>query len=93
MLAITFMVWEPGLLSAGIDNIPVSAILAAIAVEFASISPILPIVLIFSSILEVLFYRLALQRLCFLLDLLRKNINQSALQNLRKLAHPRIYLC
>ena len=47
ILAIVFMVWVPGLLSAVIDNIPISAVVAPIAVQFAAISPLLPIALIF----------------------------------------------
>ncbi|MHA1637807.1 MAG: SLC13 family permease [Candidatus Thorarchaeota archaeon] len=45
---ILFMTWIPGLLSAVIDNIPVSAVLAPIAADFASISPLLPFALMFS---------------------------------------------
>jgi Na+/H+ antiporter NhaD/arsenite permease-like protein len=47
VLAVVFMVWVPGLLSAVIDNIPISAVVAPIALQFASISPLLPIALIF----------------------------------------------
>jgi Na+/H+ antiporter NhaD/arsenite permease-like protein len=47
-LGIFFMTWVPALLSAVIDNIPVSAVLAPIAQQFAIVSPILPIALIFA---------------------------------------------
>jgi Na+/H+ antiporter NhaD/arsenite permease-like protein len=47
-LGIVFMTWVPGLLSAVIDNIPVSAVLAPIASQFAPISPLLPLALIFA---------------------------------------------
>jgi Na+/H+ antiporter NhaD/arsenite permease-like protein len=47
ILGIVFMVWVPGLLSAVIDNIPISAVVAPIAYQFASVSPLLPIALIF----------------------------------------------
>jgi len=42
-----FMVWIPGLLSSVIDNVPIAALLAPIALEVSSISPLLPIALIF----------------------------------------------
>ncbi|MFX1579343.1 MAG: SLC13 family permease [Promethearchaeota archaeon] len=48
ILGIVFMTWVPALLSAVIDNIPVSAVLAPIALQFAAVSPILPIALIFA---------------------------------------------
>jgi Na+/H+ antiporter NhaD/arsenite permease-like protein len=48
LLGIVFMVWVPALLSAVIDNIPVSAVLAPIAAQFTVISPILAIALIFA---------------------------------------------
>jgi Na+/H+ antiporter NhaD/arsenite permease-like protein len=47
-LGIFFMIWVPALLSAVIDNIPVSAVLAPIAMQFAAVSPILPVALIFA---------------------------------------------
>jgi Na+/H+ antiporter NhaD/arsenite permease-like protein len=47
-LGIFFMTWVPAILSAVIDNIPVSAVLAPIAGQFAIVSPILPIALIFA---------------------------------------------
>ncbi len=46
--AVVFMIWVPGLLSAVIDNIPISAVVAPIAVGLAPISPLLPIALIFA---------------------------------------------
>ncbi|MDF1537599.1 MAG: SLC13 family permease [Candidatus Thorarchaeota archaeon] len=46
IIALAFMIWIPGLLSAVIDNIPISAVVAPIAVQFAYISPLLPIALI-----------------------------------------------
>jgi Na+/H+ antiporter NhaD/arsenite permease-like protein len=46
-LGIFFMTWVPALLSAVIDNIPVSAVLAPIAAGFAAF-PILPVALIFA---------------------------------------------
>jgi Na+/H+ antiporter NhaD/arsenite permease-like protein len=48
VLATVFMVWIPGLLSAVIDNIPVSAVLAPLALQFASVSPVLPLALVFA---------------------------------------------
>ena len=48
MLGIVFMIWVPALLSAVIDNIPVSAVLAPIAFTFATVSPLLPVALIFA---------------------------------------------
>jgi Na+/H+ antiporter NhaD/arsenite permease-like protein len=47
VFAVIFMIWVPGVLSAIIDNIPVSAVLAPIAVDLAPVSPLLPIALIF----------------------------------------------
>ncbi|MFW9770010.1 MAG: SLC13 family permease [Candidatus Thorarchaeota archaeon] len=47
-LGIFFMTWVPALLSAVIDNIPVSAVLAPIAFQFAAVSPLLTIALIFA---------------------------------------------
>ena len=48
ILGIGFMTWVPALLSAVIDNIPVSAVLAPLALQFAAVSPILPVALIFA---------------------------------------------
>ncbi|MHA1963982.1 MAG: SLC13 family permease [Candidatus Thorarchaeota archaeon] len=47
-LGIIFMTWVPAILSAVIDNIPVSAVLAPIALQFAAVSPLLPVALIFA---------------------------------------------
>lgn len=47
-LAIVFMIWVPSLLSAVIDNIPVSVVLAPIAADFAMVSPLLPFALMFA---------------------------------------------
>ncbi len=46
IVALVFMIWIPGVLSAVIDNIPISAVVAPIAIQFAWISPLLPIALI-----------------------------------------------
>jgi Na+/H+ antiporter NhaD/arsenite permease-like protein len=48
VLGIVFMTWVPAVLSAVIDNIPISAVLAPIALPFATTIPILPIALIFA---------------------------------------------
>jgi Na+/H+ antiporter NhaD/arsenite permease-like protein len=48
ILGIVFMTWVPALLSAVIDNIPISLVLAPIAGQFAALSPLLPIALIFA---------------------------------------------
>ncbi|MFQ5831578.1 MAG: SLC13 family permease [Candidatus Thorarchaeota archaeon] len=48
VLGIVFMTWVPALLSAVIDNIPISAVLSPIAVQFATLSPLLPVALIFA---------------------------------------------
>jgi Na+/H+ antiporter NhaD/arsenite permease-like protein len=48
IFGIVFMTWVPALLSAVIDNIPVSAVLAPIALKFAAVSPLLPVALIFA---------------------------------------------
>jgi Na+/H+ antiporter NhaD/arsenite permease-like protein len=45
-IATAFMVWIPAFLSAFLDNLPVSAVLAPIASRFASLSPVLPLALI-----------------------------------------------
>ncbi|MCF2137367.1 MAG: anion permease [Candidatus Thorarchaeota archaeon] len=44
--AILFLIWIPAGLSAVIDNIPVSVVLAPLAVQFATVTPVLPAVLI-----------------------------------------------
>jgi Na+/H+ antiporter NhaD/arsenite permease-like protein len=46
LLATIFMIWVPGLLSAVVDNIPISAVVAPIAYQFAYLSPLLPLALI-----------------------------------------------
>ena len=46
--AIVFMVWVPATLSAFLDNLPVSAVLAPIAVTLSNVSTILPLVLVFA---------------------------------------------
>ncbi len=46
--ATVFLIWIPAMLSAFLDNLPVSAVLAPIAVEFGSLSPVLPLALIFA---------------------------------------------
>jgi len=48
VLGIIFMTWVPSLISGVIDNIPVSTVLAPIAVSLVTINPILPYVLIFA---------------------------------------------
>ncbi|MDF1537600.1 MAG: SLC13 family permease [Candidatus Thorarchaeota archaeon] len=48
VLAIIFMVWIPAMLSAFLDNLPVSIVLAPIAQQFASLSPVLPLALVFA---------------------------------------------
>ncbi len=46
--AVSFLVWVPALLSAVIDNIPVSIVLAPIAAELASLSLVFPAILVFA---------------------------------------------
>jgi Na+/H+ antiporter NhaD/arsenite permease-like protein len=46
--ALVFLTWIPAMLSAFLDNLPVAAVLAPIAVHFASVSPILPLALVFA---------------------------------------------
>jgi len=46
--ATVFLIWIPAMLSAFLDNLPVSAVLAPIAVEFSYLSPVLPLALIFA---------------------------------------------
>ncbi len=48
VLATVFMVWVPAVLSAFLDNLPVSLVLAPIATQFAYISPVLPLALVFA---------------------------------------------
>jgi Na+/H+ antiporter NhaD/arsenite permease-like protein len=46
--ATVFLVWIPAMLSAFLDNLPVSAVLAPIALEYASLSPVMPLALVFA---------------------------------------------
>jgi Na+/H+ antiporter NhaD/arsenite permease-like protein len=46
--ATVFLIWIPAMLSAFLDNLPVSAVLAPIAVEFGYVSPVLPLALVFA---------------------------------------------
>ncbi|MGY5871436.1 MAG: SLC13 family permease [Candidatus Thorarchaeota archaeon] len=46
--AVAFLVWVPAVLSAIIDNIPVSIILAPIAANLASVTPVFPAILVFA---------------------------------------------
>jgi Na+/H+ antiporter NhaD/arsenite permease-like protein len=46
--ATVFLVWIPAMLSAFLDNLPVSAVLAPIARDLAYISPVIPLALIFA---------------------------------------------
>lgn len=46
--ALVFLTWIPAMLSAFLDNLPVAAVLAPIAVHFADLSPILPLALVFA---------------------------------------------
>jgi len=46
--ATVFLIWIPAMLSAFLDNLPVSAVLAPIAVAFTDVSPVLPLALIFA---------------------------------------------
>ncbi len=48
IVATVFMVWVPAMLSAFLDNLPVSIVLAPIAIEFSTVSPVLPLALIFA---------------------------------------------
>ncbi|MFW9786229.1 MAG: SLC13 family permease [Candidatus Thorarchaeota archaeon] len=45
---IVFMLWVPAILSAFLDNLPVSAVLAPVAVTLSSVSTLLPLVLVFA---------------------------------------------
>jgi Na+/H+ antiporter NhaD/arsenite permease-like protein len=47
-IAVGFLVWVPALLSAVIDNIPVSVVLAPIAASLAATTPIFPAILVFA---------------------------------------------
>ncbi|MGD9381141.1 MAG: SLC13 family permease [Candidatus Thorarchaeota archaeon] len=46
--ATVFLVWIPAMLSAFLDNLPVSVVLAPIARDFAVISPVIPLALVFA---------------------------------------------
>lgn len=46
--AVAFLVWVPALLSSVIDNIPVSIVLAPIAANLASLTPVFPAILVFA---------------------------------------------
>jgi Na+/H+ antiporter NhaD/arsenite permease-like protein len=46
--ALVFLTWIPAMLSAFLDNLPVAAVLAPIAVHFAHLGPILPLALVFA---------------------------------------------
>lgn len=46
--AVAFLVWVPALLSAVIDNIPVSIVLAPIASSLAVLTPVFPAILVFA---------------------------------------------
>jgi len=47
-IGVGFLVWIPALLSAVIDNIPVSVVLAPIAASLAVITPVFPAILVFA---------------------------------------------
>jgi len=47
-VATVFLVWIPAMLSAFLDNLPVSAVLAPIARDFAVVSPVIPLALVFA---------------------------------------------
>lgn len=46
--ALVFLTWIPAMLSAFLDNLPVAAVLAPIAVQFGDLTPILPLALVFA---------------------------------------------
>jgi Na+/H+ antiporter NhaD/arsenite permease-like protein len=46
--ATVFLVWIPAMLSAFLDNLPVSAVLAPIARDFSVVSPVIPLALVFA---------------------------------------------
>ncbi len=46
--ATVFLVWIPAMLSAFLDNLPVSAVLAPIAENLAVLSPVIPLALVFA---------------------------------------------
>jgi Na+/H+ antiporter NhaD/arsenite permease-like protein len=47
ILATLFMIWVPGLLSSVIDNVPIAALLAPLAVKAALSGPMIPLALVF----------------------------------------------
>jgi Na+/H+ antiporter NhaD/arsenite permease-like protein len=48
IIALTFMIWIPAILAAFLDNLPVSLVLAPIALRFTTVSPVLTYALIFA---------------------------------------------
>jgi Na+/H+ antiporter NhaD/arsenite permease-like protein len=48
IFATVFLIWIPAMLSAFLDNLPVSAVLAPIAIELATVSPVLDLALVFA---------------------------------------------
>jgi Na+/H+ antiporter NhaD/arsenite permease-like protein len=48
VFATVFMVWIPAMLSAFLDNLPVSIVLAPIAVQFQAVSPVMTLALVFA---------------------------------------------
>ncbi len=46
--AVIFLTWIPAMLSAFLDNLPVSAVLAPIAADFSTVSPVIPLALVFA---------------------------------------------
>ncbi|MHA1771063.1 MAG: SLC13 family permease [Candidatus Thorarchaeota archaeon] len=48
IFATVFLIWIPAMLSAFLDNLPVSAVLAPIARDFSVLSPVLPLALVFA---------------------------------------------
>ncbi len=48
VFATVFLVWIPAMISAFLDNLPVSAVLAPIAQQYAIVSPVLPLALVFA---------------------------------------------
>jgi Na+/H+ antiporter NhaD/arsenite permease-like protein len=48
IIALTLMIWIPAILSAFLDNLPVSLVLAPIALRFTTISPVLTYALVFA---------------------------------------------
>lgn len=48
VIAVVFMVTIPAVLSAFLDNLPVSAVLAPVALRFTAVSPLLPLALVYA---------------------------------------------